>query len=607
MKKLRILLTVALGAVIFGIAAGSHSLPAQQRREKARYYFFEGVRREISDTAKDAVYELNRRAHRADPTYPEAASAYGLSRLLNELDTFQTAEEAERSLDMMRTLVDAYPADYLNAEYYAYLSQLLGESGEAKRVLRMVDSLNPDRTSALMGLARIYASEGDYDATNSYLERYESREGDDPDITIAKLTFMLQKQDTTAALAEAARMMGRHPQDIEYVLLMGQLQMQLGRPDSALSYYRRSAELDTASAIPKMAMAEAFKAMGDSTGYDEMTYRTLLSEDLGVSEKTGMLAEYLQTLLNDKSDTRRGDHLFEVLSAQYPHDPEVLDLAARYNSAKGNFPAAIEQIGYALDQNRTNENYWGQLMTYQLGADRYADAMKTYEEATKIIGKSPGMNVLYATAAQMNKEYDKALAVFTGMIADIDSTINPVDTIVLSGLRNRSYEELVELSNYFTSMGDIYYQAADTAKAFRSYDNALKIIDNNPLTLNNYAYFLCESGGDLEKAARMSELSIQMSPDNPTFMDTYAWILFRRHDYPKALQYQAAAVELIEKAGAGSADVYSHYGDILFMNGKPAEAVAFWQKALDTDKDELSEKDRKLLRKKIDHKTFFYE
>ena len=99
----------------------------------------------------------------------------------------------------------------------------------------------------------------------------------------------------------------------------------------------------------------------------------------------------------------------------------------------------------------------------------------------------------------------------------------------------------------------------------------------------------------------MSHDAILADPENATYLDTYAWVLFKRKEYAEALEYQKKAVEAAEKEGQEAAEFYHHLGDILFMNHQPAEALDNWKKALNL------EPDNELLKKKVAHKTFFYE
>lgn len=53
----------------------------------------------------------------------------------------------------------------------------------------------------------------------------------------------------------------------------------------------------------------------------------------------------------------------------------------------------------------------------------------------------------------------------------------------------------------------------------------LRVDPNNLTTLNNYAYLLATTGGDLRQAEQMSLQTIREQPENAVFLDTYAWIL----------------------------------------------------------------------------------
>ncbi len=72
---------------------------------------------------------------------------------------------------------------------------------------------------------------------------------------------------------------------------------------------------------------------------------------------------------------------------------------------------------------------------------------------------------------------------------------------------------------------------ADSDKA---YDKALAMEPDNAGTLNNYAYYLSVRNEQLEKAERMSKRSLELAPGAATYMDTYAWILFREEKYAEA-------------------------------------------------------------------------
>ena len=75
----------------------------------------------------------------------------------------------------------------------------------------------------------------------------------------------------------------------------------------------------------------------------------------------------------------------------------------------------------------------------------------------------------------------------------------------------------------------------------------------------------------------MSWRAIGMEPDNATYLDTYAWVLYKMHRYEEALDYmeRALAVETLP-----SDVLYEHAGDICHGLGKTERALDYWRKAL---------------------------
>lgn len=591
-------LAVAMVAGVVCVVAGGKETPGKAR-SKARYYYIEGARA-VAEGKNAEAYEYFRKSWLSDPTYPEAASAYGTQRMGIADDSLQTTGELLRSFDLMRGFIDRYPEDFFESQYYGYVASQLDELQESARVFGRLDSLYPQKSSTLVHLSQTYMAMDSVRKAVEALDRYESIEGRSPQVSLQKMSYLLHAGDTVACIHEADALIASNVTEPAYLVLKGNLMSVLQMPDSALICYEAAEKLSPDNGPAKMALASYFKEQGDSVRYDAKMYEALLSEDFGVEEKTDLLAEYLQTLLDDKSDTSRGDHLFAVLRDQYPHEAGLLDLASRYSAAKRDYADAIEQIGYAIDLSPETSDYWGRMMGYQMLDDRYADAVATYDRAVNHLTPDDNLTLMMASAANMAGDYPRAEAAYTGMITEMMPGLNPLDSITdTSLLRPLRYEDLVKMSTLFEMMGDNYYKARDLEKAFRAYDNALFFFGDNALALNNYAYFLAEEGGDLDRAEQMSAKALSFFPDNETYLDTYAWILFRLGRYDDARTFQATAIEKAREADDLSAELFSHYGDILFKAGEVDEAVSNWEQALEL------EPDNELLKRKVKERTYF--
>ena len=104
---------------------------------------------------------------------------------------------------------------------------------------------------------------------------------------------------------------------------------------------------------------------------------------------------------------------------------------------------------------------------------------------------------------------------------------------------------------------------ASAVLAFLAYDSCLVYKQNDAMVLNNYAYYLSLKQKDLKRAEEMSRLSNELEPDNATYLDTYAWVLFQQKRYEEAKQYMDKVVELMERDGEEmSDDVLDHIKQI---------------------------------------------
>ena len=171
--------------------------------------------------------------------------------------------------------------------------------------------------------------------------------------------------------------------------------------------------------------------------------------------------------------------------------------------------------------------------------------------------------------------YHFYLAITYLMKDDSDSALKVCETAIA----NATPETMPTLlSQFYSIIGDIRHEKGDEAATFAAYDKALEYDKDNTSVLNNYAYFLAIGGGDLSRAEEMIARAVELVPDDPTMLDTYAWVLFLQGDYALAKIYMDKTLQLDKQP---SGEVLEHAGDIYFNYGEVDRAVEFWQQSLD--------------------------
>ena len=74
----------------------------------------------------------------------------------------------------------------------------------------------------------------------------------------------------------------------------------------------------------------------------------------------------------------------------------------------------------------------------------------------------------------------------------------------------------------------------------------------------------------------MSRKTVDENPKSSTYLDTYAWVLYKLADYEQAKIWMQKS---LANGSDMSAVVVEHYGDILFKLNEKDEAIKYWQQA----------------------------
>ena len=399
-------------------------------------------------------------------------------------------------------------------------------------------------------------------------------------ISTRKIRAYFVSQDTASIFGEVKELLASSPRSSENNVFAGDIYAMFSERDSALKYYNRACEIDPTSGLAYYSRANFYKSIDDSVSYDREVFQALKQESLELDTKLELLTGYIRALYEDPAQQPRIQELFATLLEQHPHEVAIHDLYCSYLIAIEDYEQAAEQMGYAVDIDPASEDRWRTLMSLDIQNNDFQKAVKEGVRAVRYHPQSPLINLVLGSAYTQLKEYDKGLAALNRSLEYTDSA---------------DYEAV---SQVLSSIGDAYYAKGDADSAFVCYDKAIAINPSNLLALNNCAYYLAEAGKDLDKAERMSAVTIKEDPENATSLDTYAWIMFKKNNYVEAMAYIDKAIEYSPEP---SEELFHHAGDIYFMNKEYEGAIEFWKKALALDPD------NELLKKKVKHKAYFYE
>ena len=546
-----------------------------QDKRKADYIFLQAQAVKGSDSIA-AYFDLIKYAHKLDTTNTALAYYYGY---LLTLKDNSTNTDREKGIALMKRHVEAHPEDYHEATYFSDLCMELGHKDLGLEVVEKLAELNPTKTEVQMRLAAAYVRNEKYEQALKVYERIEEFEGESIETTAYKAALCSEIGDTIGAIEQMRHLYNTAPANVSYNLVMSEMFNQFGMPDSALYYLDRAQELEPNNGNVYFAKAQYYDAKGDSINFDKQIYNALVAPGLDVDTKLEVLTQYTSTQIMRNDSTDRVNNLFKVLIEQHPLEPKVHELYSMYFSTIKDYKHAVDELGYVLDLDPTNAQAWQRLMVVNVFDDNYPKAIEAAKKALEYNPKNMDLYRYIAPLYYQMKEYDKAIATYDDALALVDSV-----------------EDKELYSDLLGGKGDVMVELGDTIGAYSLYEKALSIFPGNTSIMNNYAYFLSLSDKDLDKAESMAAKAVNANPNNATFIDTYAWVYFKKKNYDMALFYIKSA---INNSDSPSSDIIEHYGDILYMTGDKEEAVKQWEKAL-----ELSP-DSDILKRKVENKTYF--
>lgn len=585
MKRLPLILipVILLAMALTATGRARRTADTDSDAAKADYMYLEALRAK-SQGNYDAAFSLLSRARELNPSDKETGLELSHFLLILSSDPSDTTGFAD-GVKMLREYWEANPSDYYTGVKYGLLAQRMLDRDEAIRVWSTLHREHPDRIEITVQLADALAQGGDNADRDRAIALYDSiEEVEGPSIQLStnKIQLYFNENDTASILKEADRLRRTSPGNVEFLVFSGRVYSMFGRNDEALKFFDRACELDPSSGLAYYSKAEFFNSINDSVGYDREVFNALRRNSLDVDTKLSILRGYIQQMYTDSLQQPRIRQLFDTLIVQHPLEHDIHDYYARYLIVTRDYAGAAEQEEQTLGLNPADPEGWEMLTSLYLQEENLDKAQDAINRSLHYYPDNPRQLVMLGSIYGQRKENDKAMA-------ELRKALDKAD---------KDDAELI--SRIYTAMGDNMYQQELPDSSYTYYRRALDYDPSNLLALNNCAYHMACEGKDLDEALRLIETVMKTETDNPTSLDTYAWVLFKRKDYAKAREVIDRTLALTGDDEM-TADVLEHAGDIYFMDGHPDEALDFWKDALKLVPD------NELLRRKVKHKTYFFK
>ncbi len=547
-------------------------LSAEQQR-KYDYFFLEAMRMK-GKNEYDAAFGLLQHCLDINPT--ASSALYEISQYYMFLRQMPQGQVA------LEQAVAFAPDNYWYSQGLVSLYQQQNELDKAAALLEKMVARFPSKQDPLFSLLDIYSRQEKYNDVISTLNRLEKRLGKNEQLSMEKFRIYLQMKDDKKAFQEIESLVQEYPMDMRYQVILGDVYLQNGKKQEAYDAYQKVLAVEPDNPMALFSMASYYEQTGQKELYQQQLDTLLLNKkvtsDTKISVMRQVIAENEQSSAKDSTQVIA---LFDRMMKQDMDDPQIPMLYSQYLLSKNMEQEAVPVLEQVVDLDPTNKAARLMLVSAAVKKEDYKQIIKVCE---------PGIE---ATPDALELYYYLAIAYHQ---AEQGDSVLSVCNRALEHITPDTRKEVI--SDFYSIMGDIYHTKKQMTEAYAAYDSALVYNPSNIGALNNYAYYLSVERRDLDKAEEMSYKTVKAEPNNSTYLDTYAWILFEKGNYAEARIYIDNAMK---NDGEKSDVIVEHCGDIYFMTGDVEGALKYWKKALEMGSES------KTLKQKIEKKKYIAE
>lgn len=495
---------------------------------------------------------------RAIEDYPDKSDLrFGLAALYEQRKEIDKAERVYRDIVALKK----YAPDALKAENrLALLALAQGHVNEAASLVDEVLEANPGDLQGLLlrGRIALFRKDG-----QKAVAAFRSLLKEQPDsLEILNLLATAHRLDGKPILAQESleKAVTANPDKLEARKNLVEFLVAQKNYSLALEKINEFLELQPKSLDALLIQSDVLAAAGNQAELETVLKRIKAEfpeNPIGGFRLGGLyriqkkydsaLAEYEETLGKSKSD-------YEILKA-------ILESYIE----RGQPEKGVARIKKVLGDSPKHAGAYQLLGMYYLGEKEEMEAVKFLNMA---IQSDPRWLLPYAslgTYYEQTGRRDLALETY-----------------------RRALDALPDEPSVLMNLARVYEISKDYENAIKPYETILKSNPNDMLARNNLASLLSLDDSNKNRLERAFELAKTFDKtEEPAFLDTLAWIYYRKGDYGKALSLQ-----LIATGKSPDVPIYQyHLGMIYLKKGERAAAAEHLQKAVDSGQEFVGSED----------------
>ncbi len=476
----------------------------------------------------------------------------------------------KKALDHLEKAVAMEPGNKWYFESYIDVLLVQQEYKTARDLLKGQIGQEEGNVDQLYKLANVYFLGGKSRKAIKTLGEVEKKYGYSEKITLLKANIYEHRGDYKKALQEVRDILELFPESVQFHIVAAELARKNKEEDLAAEFYHEVFELDSLNIYALTNLTDYYREKKDfekSFYYLDKSFR---SNEIAYDKKMAILGFYLSDEYFIKNHFRELEKLLITMLDKHPEKRDVHLFASDFFIQNRKYAEALDALLPLLNSKQEKYTMWRQGILLANATDRKEDLLDLAKKASKIFPDSAEI-IFYKGMAEFETENYEAVT----------------RTFSKENLSRANDPELDAQAKML--LAESYYQLGVYAVSDSIFRDIIRKDPENTLVMNNFSYYLSLREESLDEAEQLSRRTIEREPGNGIFLDTYAWILYKKGAYEEAEKY---IMKALENGGENDPDVNLHAAEIHKALGNIPLARAFYQKALilGGNKEDLIEK-----------------
>lgn len=450
------------------------------------------------------------------------------------------------------------------------------------------EGLRQDSRSKLIYLRRLVQTDlatNDKAAAGRDLDEILKDSPRDAEARASRAALLMAGDDAAGkrkAAAEFKELVDESPQNIEYRSQYASALRAAGELETAREQYRIIGQRQPGNLVALQSLAD-LSIQGQHID-DALTFAgRVLAIDPGNIDASLVKAAALATQ-KQYNETRS---ILTRLANSHPGLREAQLQLALLDVAEAHYPEAEKRFRQNYEPGKGDIRSLEGLVEVYRAQNQLSKAVTLLKGDLKKGPQSNPVRALLAHTAEESGDYDLAVEQYTQLVkADPGSagmTMQLAMALLSKGDAARAVDEFRTAEKLapgnaavLAYLGRALDEAGRRAEAIEAYRRSLSLDNRNPWVMNNLAYLVTETGGDLNEALRLATEAVRSDPGDASFSDTLGWIYLKRRNFASAIQIFESARDKNPK----QVEFRIHLGQALLAAGNRNQSQAELKTAL---------------------------